>query len=224
MYRDIEKMTTLVQHKTPQQQFNSIYHFALIKIVVIHQFGLQDITWEDFISREFFTAPQGPPEVLHETGEPSYQHDGHQTQTASMPVFITYQKGTRQLFAATKRVLSPLGVEGVSLPSSAQQVLDKGKRPLQDEGPSGERETDFILIEGDDTDMGPQSTNLREIIQEQQADIDALSINLDKTQWTIQYLEQRNKQLEDQQSDCGVGKHSGELPSCPKEEGGVHFT
>jgi len=47
--------------------------------------------------------------------------------------------------------------------------------------------------------MAPQSTNLREIIREQQADMDALSINLDRAQWTIQYLEQRNKQLEDQQ-------------------------
>lgn len=47
--------------------------------------------------------------------------------------------------------------------------------------------------------MGPQSTNLKEIIQEQQADIDALYINLDRAQWTIQYLEQRNKKLEDQQ-------------------------
>jgi len=58
-------------------------------------------------------------------------------------------------------------VEGASLPSSAQQVQDWGKRPLQEEGPSGERETDFILIEGDDTDMGPQSANLKEIIKEQ---------------------------------------------------------
>lgn len=40
MCRNIEKMTTLVQHNTPQQRFNSIYHFALIKIVVIHQLGL----------------------------------------------------------------------------------------------------------------------------------------------------------------------------------------
>ena len=95
-------MTTLVQHKTPQQQFSSIYHFSLINIVVIHQLGLQGITWEDFISHEFFIAPQGPPEVLHETGEPSYQHEGHETQTASVPVFITYQKGTRRLFAPAK--------------------------------------------------------------------------------------------------------------------------
>jgi len=60
MCRNIEKMTTLVQHKTPQQQFNNIYHFSLIKIVVIHQLGLQGITWEDFISHEFFRAQQGP--------------------------------------------------------------------------------------------------------------------------------------------------------------------
>lgn len=93
------------------------------------------------------------------------------------------------MFAAVKRVLSSPRVEGVSLPSSAQQVQEKGKRPLQDEGPSGEHDTDFILIEGDDTDMGSQSTNLKEVIQEQQADINALSINLDRAKWTIQYLE-----------------------------------
>ena len=110
-----------------------------------------------------------------------------------MPVLITYQKGTRRLFPAGKRLLSPLGVEGVSLPSSAQQVQDKGKRPLQDEGPSGERETDFILIEGDDTDMGPHSTNLKEVIQEQQADINALPLKLERDKWIIKYLEQRNK-------------------------------
>ena len=38
---------------------------------------------------------------------------------------------------------------------------------MQDEGPSSERETDFILLHDDDTDMGPQSAKLREIIQEQ---------------------------------------------------------
>ena len=97
-------------------------------------------------------------------------------------------------------MLYPPEVEGASLPSSAQQVQDRGKRPLQDEGPSGEHVTDFILIEGDDTDMGPQSTNLKEVIQEQQANINALSLNLERAKWTIKYLEQRNKQLEDQQA------------------------
>ena len=41
--------------------------------------------------------------------------------------------------------------------------------------------------------MGSQNANLREIIKEQQADIDALSTKLDRAQWTIQYLEQMNK-------------------------------
>jgi len=36
IWRNIEKMTTLVQKKTPQQQYNNIYHFSLINIVVMH--------------------------------------------------------------------------------------------------------------------------------------------------------------------------------------------
>jgi len=42
------------------------------------------------------------------------------------------------LFAAAKRVLSPPGVEGASLPPSTSQEQDKGKKTMQDEGPSGE--------------------------------------------------------------------------------------
>ena len=66
---------------------------------------------------------------------------------------------------------------------------------MQDEGPSGERDTDFILIHDDDTDTGPQSAHVREIIQEQQAEIKALSIDLERAKCTMKYLEQRNKQL-----------------------------
>lgn len=62
-------------------------------------------------------------------------------------------------------VISTQGGKGLSS-ISAQQVQDRGKRPLQEEGPLGERETNFNLIEGDDTDMALQSANLREIIQE----------------------------------------------------------
>ena len=71
---------------------------------------------------------------------------------------------------------------------------------MQDEEPSCEQETDFILIHDDDTDTGPQSAKLREIIQEQQTKIQALSLDLERAKWTMKYLEQRNKQLEDQQS------------------------
>lgn len=68
--RNIERMTTFVQHKTPQQQLNNVYHFSLIKILVVHQLGLQGITWDDFISRDFFRASERVSEVKHE-GEPS---------------------------------------------------------------------------------------------------------------------------------------------------------
>ena len=40
MCRNIEWMTTLVQKKTPEQQHNNIYHYALIKMIVVHQLGL----------------------------------------------------------------------------------------------------------------------------------------------------------------------------------------
>lgn len=36
MFHNIEKMVPLVQRKTPAQQHNSVYHYALIKIVVVH--------------------------------------------------------------------------------------------------------------------------------------------------------------------------------------------
>lgn len=106
-----------------------------------------------------------------------------------MPVFVTYQKGTRRLFVAVKRVLSPPMVEGVS----TKQVQDKGKQPLHDEGPSEGHEREFILIQDDDIDLGSQSSKLKEIIQEQEADIHDLSLNLERDKWVINYLEQRNK-------------------------------
>ena len=173
-------MTTLVQRKPPQQQYNNIYHFALIKIVVLHQLGLLKISWEDFFTHEVFTGPQVPSTVFHEAGEPSHQQEIHETQTTSVLVFVTYQKGTRRLFEAAKRVLSPPGVEGVSFPPLAEQVQDKGKKPLHDEGPSrvpmGERETQFVLLHDDDTDREPTKEEFREIIQEQQVEIEILSL------------------------------------------------
>lgn len=131
MYRNIERMTYLVQRKTPTQQHRSIYHYALIKIIVVQQLTQQGITWEDFISHDFFTALQLPPEVVHDEGEPSHQFDIPKTEHISAPVYVTYQRGHKALFAATRQVLSPHGMEGVSPSSSAQvQVQYRGKRPM----------------------------------------------------------------------------------------------
>ena len=51
----------------------------------------QGITWEDFISRDFFTAPQPPPEVVHDEGEPSHQPDIPEIEHISAPLYVTYQ-------------------------------------------------------------------------------------------------------------------------------------
>ena len=180
-----------MQHKTPRQQLNSVYHFFLIRILVDHQLGLQGIAWEDFISRDFFNAPQVVSEAEHEIEGPSHQYERHET--ATMPIYITYQRGSRPLFAAAKQVLSPSGVEGASLPTSASHEQGRGKEPVQEEGPSGEQETEFILLHDDETDAEPTNAELTEIIQEQQSVIEALSLDLERAKWNMKYLEQRNK-------------------------------
>ena len=98
--------------------------------------GLQGIAWEDFISHDFFSTPPVVSEAEHEVGGPSHQFERHETTT--MLVYITYRKGSRPLFVAAKRVLSPPGVEGALLPTSASQEKGRGKEPVHDEGPSGE--------------------------------------------------------------------------------------
>ena len=68
---------------------------------------------------------------------------------------------------------------------------------MQDEGPSGGQDTDFTLI---NVDLSSPSSKLKEIIQEQKAEIDTLTEKLQRAQWISKYLEQQNKLLEDQQT------------------------
>ena len=151
-----------------------------------------------------------------EEGGPSNQQEVHETQTTGVPVFITYEKGTRRLFVAAKLLLSPPRVEAVSFPSpdhmkmlsspgmkgalpssSAEQVHDRGKQPLHDEGPSEGQDRDFVLIEEEDNDLGSQISRLKDvIIKEKEVEMQALSLDLERAKWIINYLEQQNKQLE----------------------------
>jgi len=62
-----------------------------------------------------------------------------------------------------------------------------------DEGPSGDPDIDII-----DLDISSSSSELREIIQQQKAENHLLQQKLEMANWTINYLEQRNKQLEDE--------------------------
>jgi len=177
-------MTTLAQQKSPQQQLGSVYHFSLIKILVVHQLGLQGITWDDFISRDFFRVLERVSEVRHE-GEPSQQYEHHEIR----PISITYQRGTRPLFAAAKRVLSPPSVEGGSLPTSAPQVQEKGKNPKRKERPSGEP-SGFVIIHDDETASDSEEASYKRIIKEQETDIHTLQLQLEIAKWNIRYLEQ----------------------------------
>ena len=227
-YQNIERMVSMMQRKSPAQQYRSLYHYGLIQLVVLHQLAQQGISWEEFISRELFTAPSPPHlEVVHEEGGPSQQHDIPVTRHVSSSPVITYQRGQRALFAAARQVLSPQHVEGVSPSSSAQRVLSphqvegaslssaaqvsgRGKQPKIDEGPSSVPDIELI-----DLDVSSPSRESKEIIQHLRAENDALQRRLEGAQWTISYLEQHNKQLEDEQaldelwrirSDCNLNR------------------
>ena len=58
---------------------------------------------------------------------------------------------------------------------------------MHDEGPSSEQDADFILIQDDDADV--ESAKLRRTIQEQQTEIEALALNLERAKWIIRYFE-----------------------------------
>jgi len=99
------------------------------------------------------------------------------------------------LFVATRQVLSPHGMEGVLPSSSVQvQVQDRGKRSMHEEGHLGGHDIDVTFS---DVDRSSPSSKLKEIIQEQKVEIDNLNEKLLKAKWVINYLEQRNKQLEE---------------------------
>ena len=57
------------------------------------------------------------------------------------------------------------------------------------------------MVEEDDIDLGPQRSRLKDmIIKEKEAEIQALSLDLERAKWIISFLEQENKQLEEKQT------------------------
>ncbi len=69
---------------------------------------------------------------------------------------------------------------------------------MHDEGPSGAQEINVILIP--DEEIEAENAKLRMTIQEQDTEIKYLILNFERARWVIKYLEQRNKQLEGQQT------------------------
>lgn len=84
----------------------------------MHQLTQLGVPWETFIAHEIFKWPQifaDPQEEGETFGQ--QREPVSKTKETHIPMFITYEKGTRRPFVATKQVLSPPGVEGVSLSS-----------------------------------------------------------------------------------------------------------
>ena len=68
---------------------------------------------------------------------------------------------------------------------------------MHEEGPSGGHDIDTMTI---DVDASSPRLKMRETVQEQKAENEKLKDQLQKAQWVINYLEQRNKQLEDERT------------------------
>lgn len=90
---------------------NSIYHYPLIKIIFLHHLSLLNIPWETFIAHDMFKGHHIPPSMVRETVGPSNHvktgDEHHETKTAEVSVFLTYQRGSRKLFAAATQVFTP---------------------------------------------------------------------------------------------------------------------
>ena len=101
--KNIERMIVIAKRKPYSQQLNNIYHFSIIKIFVLHQLIQLGVPWETFIAHEIFKGPQMFAEPQEEVGSSAQQRE-HESkiEEAHIPVFITYEKGTRKLFAAAK--------------------------------------------------------------------------------------------------------------------------
>ena len=108
---------------------------------------------------------------------------------AARRVFSPQQAEGVSSSSSDQRVLSPHQMEGASLPIAAQ-VAERGKQPMIEERVSG----DPVI----DLDAGSPSTELKNIIREQSTEIHSLQTKLLMAKWIIKYLEQRNKQLEDE--------------------------
>ena len=102
MFQNIEKIAHYVKKKPYPQQMNRIYHFSLIKIIVLHQLNRLNIPWKTFISHEFFKGPQIFSSVHQEEGGPSRHEQVKETETVRVKMFVTYHRGTRRLFAVVK--------------------------------------------------------------------------------------------------------------------------
>ena len=99
---------------------SSLYHYSLIKIIVLHHLSLLKISWETFISHDIFRGPQIPPPVSQEVEGPSsnahmkIDEEAKETRATDVPgTYMTYQRGIRRLFSVDRKVFFPWDRERV---------------------------------------------------------------------------------------------------------------
>jgi len=56
--QNTEKKTVIPKRKPYPQQLNNIYHFVVIKVIVLHQLTQLGVSWETFIAHESFKGPK----------------------------------------------------------------------------------------------------------------------------------------------------------------------
>ena len=63
-------MSFVVQKRSYTEKMHSLFHYSLIKMVVLHQMERKGIPWDVFIANEIFTSPQ----PHHQSSLPSSSH------------------------------------------------------------------------------------------------------------------------------------------------------
>lgn len=85
---------------------NNVYHYSLIKIIVLHHLSLLNFPWETFIAHDMFRGPHISPSMVQEIGGPSTHVKTREEQkemiNVEVPIFLTYKRGTRKLFAVSR--------------------------------------------------------------------------------------------------------------------------
>ena len=79
------------------------------------------------------------------------------------------------------------------------QQLHKGKEKMLEQSLDDEEEREFDVVEIIDIEAQDEETIKDIIIQEREAQVQALADNLERAKYVITYLEQENKQLSDKQ-------------------------
>ena len=115
-----------------------------------------------------------------------HNHDQETNKTTITPLSLTYQRGPRLVFVASKR-------QG-TMSSTSAQPLDKGKQKIKEEEEDHEVEREFEIIQVDnDEENEPRITKF--LLQNRNTQIEYLQADLDRAKSLNDALDMENRQL-----------------------------